>query len=431
MAFSYFVPMKSYLFLLVWLATLPLFAQSDTTYTLHVDGYDWGAGANRVILPLGAGEEPGTATDYRVEVTRRASCTELPPEQMHHRARVLRAHRSDAHGMPAGEGDFVTLTLFVAPFEQATAPMQYFFNDKCRGNEWLDYHLHITNTATDRYWAKEADRAYLPAQPFALDGHYRHADGTALTYAHFSPKNNTTKRPLLIWLHGGGEGGTDPSVALMANRAAHYAAPDMQAHFDGAYVLVPQTPTFWMDRGDGQYTRGEVDDRYHTALLGLIDDFLNKTPGIDRDRIYLGGCSNGGYMTLKLLFDRPDFFAAAFPSALAMYSEHIGDEQLRRIKDVPIWFIHSEDDTTTPPDKTVVPMVKRLRELGGQRIHFSYYDHVIDLTGLFGGDTFHYPGHFSWIYSHTNHCRLDDDGEPVRVNGQPVTLMAWLAAQRR
>ena len=424
--------MKYYLLLLGLLCSSVLFAQSaDTTYILHVDGYDWGAGASRVVLPLGETPAGLGADQFEVQVTRAASCTELPPAQARHTARVLRAHASDAQGTPQADGQYVTLTLFVAPFEQATAPMQYFFNGKCRGNEWLDYRLTVQEKNSGRRWTKEAARHYLPVAPFDLSGKYRHKDGTQLTYAHATPANTATKRPLLIWLHGGGEGGTDPSVALMANRAANYAAPDMQAHFDGAYVLVPQTPTFWMDRGDGEYTRGEVDDRYHTALLGLIDAYLAKTPNVDRDRIYLGGCSNGGYMTMKLLLDRPDFFAAAYPSALAMYAEFITDEQLESIKHVPMWFIHSKDDGTTPPDKTVVPVVQRLRKLGAPAVYFSFYDHVVDLTGLFGGDAFHYPGHFSWVYSHTNHCRLNDDGEPVRVGGQPVTLMAWLAAQAR
>ena len=40
-------------------------------------------------------------------------------------------------------------------------------------------------------------------------------------------------------------------------------------------------------------------------------------------------------------------------------------------------------------------------------------------------------GHFSWIYSHANKCQLDYDGKPVKVDGQPVTLMGWLARQSK
>ena len=30
-------------------------------------------------------------------------------------------------------------------------------------------------------------------------------------------------------------------------------------------------------------------------------DFLKKHPEIDRDRIYVGGCSAGGYMTMNMM----------------------------------------------------------------------------------------------------------------------------------
>jgi predicted peptidase len=72
-----------------------------------------------------------------------------------------------------------------------------------------------------------------------------------MSYAYFSPKEKQDKYPLIIWLHGGGEGGTDPTVPLLANRAANYASDEIQQYFGGAYVLVPQSPTRWMDSGEG------------------------------------------------------------------------------------------------------------------------------------------------------------------------------------
>jgi hypothetical protein len=62
---------------------------------------------------------------------------------------------------------------------------------------------------------------------------------------------------------------------------------------------------------------------------------------------------------------------------------------------------------------------------------FHIYDHVTDITGFFGGDDYHYNGHWSWIYSHANHSRLDFDSSPVSVDARPATLMEWLAAQTR
>ena len=74
---------------------------------------------------------------------------------------------------------------------------------------------------------------------------------------------------------------------------------------------------------------------------------------------------------------------------------------------------------------------KKLMDAGGKNVHLSMYDHVVDITGFYGGDNFHYLGHFSWIYSHANLCRLDYDGRPVKVDGREVTVMEWLSAQRK
>ena len=68
-------------------------------------------------------------------------------------------------------------------------------------------------------------------------------------------------------------------------------------------------------------------------------------PAIDTDRIYIGGCSNGGYMTMEMVITYPDYFAAAYPICEAYADNAITDEQLERVKNLPIWFIYAEDDS--------------------------------------------------------------------------------------
>ena len=50
----------------------------------------------------------------------------------------------------------------------------------------------------------------------------------------------------------------------------------------------------------------------------MIDEFIDLHPDIDRDRVYIGGCSNGGFMTMRMLLSYPDFFAAAYPVCEAL-----------------------------------------------------------------------------------------------------------------
>jgi len=70
------------------------------------------------------------------------------------------------------------------------------------------------------------------------------------------------------------------------------------------------------------------------------------------------------------------------------------------------------------PTITVIPTYQRLIEAGSENVHLSLYDHVVAMTGLYGGEGFYYLGHFSWIYFRTNHRTLDYHRKPVRLEGQ-------------
>ena len=398
------------------------------SYTLVVEGFDWGPGASKVILPLEQKISKAKAENYTLEVNKKASCGELKMDATSGERTVIQAYVSDHKGNKMTQGSYITLDLEVSPDLNISSPMQYV--PQCSRNVWADYSMTITNLSTNKIWDTEVDRIHPLIDKFNLSGKFVNSDIT-LTYADFIPNTKQDKSPLIIWLHGGGEGGTDTTIPLLANRAANYASSEIQAFFGGAYVLVPQSPTFWMDKGTGEYTRGDVNDMYNTSLMALIKDYITKHPNIDTNRIYVGGCSNGGYMSVKLMLEHPDFFAASFPSALAYHAAHITDEQIESIKHMPIWFIHSNDDSVTKAEETVVPLYKRLIAAGAENVHYSAYDHVIDITGLYGGEDYKYMGHFSWIYSHSNHCTRDYDGNPVLLNGKAVSLMEWLSRQTK
>ena len=136
-------------------------------------------------------------------------------------------------------------------------------------------------------------------------------------------------------------------------------------------------------------------------------------------------------MSLKLILKHPGYFAAGYISALAYQSAYVSDAQIRSIRKVPIWFMHAKDDPVTVPEQTVVPIYERLKAAGARNVHFSYFDHVVDITNQYGGDDYRYNGHWSWIYSHANKATRDVDGSPVLVDGRPTTVMQWLAAQKR
>jgi len=397
-------------------------------YTLVIEGFDWGPAVNKVILSMGEPVKETNPSEFAVFASRKSDDGEISPATASGTRSVVYSYISDAKGNRTESGQFVTLILGVSPIQAIGSPIQYF---RAKGNVWIDYKLTVVQTSSGKVWNTEKDRIMPLVDQFDLNGKFKHSESMTLSYAAFAPKMIKEKAPLIIWLHGGGEGGFDPTIALLGNRAANYASSEIQQFFgDGAYVLVPQAPTFWMQGTDGM-TRGQTNDIYNVALMALIRDYVKSNPKIDVKRIYVGGCSNGGYMSLKLIMEHPDYFAAGYISALAYSNEFITDAQVQKIKHVPMWFIHSKDDMTTKPDETIVPLYQRLKKAGAKNVVFTYYDSVTDITGFYGGKDYQYNGHWSWIYSHANLARTDFDGSPVMVKGRPVSIMEWMAAQEK
>ena len=406
-------------------------AQASNEYTLVIEGYDWGPNVSKVIVPLDSSTAGLDFRDFSVLAERSTDCMEIPAPQKSGLRTVVYAYPSDNQGKRVQRGNFLTLVLAVAPNQPLASPIQYSSSGKCRGNNWITYQLTVTHTKSQTVWNKEKYRIRPILDDFDLSGKYEYEAGKMMSYGYFRPKNKNPKAPLIIWLHGGGEGGTDPSIAIIGNKVTNYASDDIQAYFGGAYVLAPQCPGAWMHNKAGVMQAGSEEDVYNVGLMALIKNFVNTHPDIDKKRIYIGGCSNGGYMSLKLILKDPSYFAAGYISALAYKSEFITDQQMSSIRNVPMWFVHSKDDKTTVPDVTVVPVYERLKKAGAKNVHFSFYDNVVDLSGFYGGENYYFNGHWSWIYSHANHAKLDYDGSPVKLNGRPVTIMEWLAGQSK
>mgnify|MGYP000525576854 FL=1 len=73
----------------------------------------------------------------------------------------------------------------------------------------------------------------------------------------------------------------------------------------------------------------------------------------------------------------------------------ISDEDILKLKDLPIWFTHAKTDPVVVPDDFVVPTHERLAKVN-PNAHFTYWDKVLDHTGTqknADGTPFEYIGH--------------------------------------
>lgn len=265
-----------------------------------------------------------------------------------------------------------------------------------------------------------------------------------LTYASYEPwslKGDGVANPLVIWLHGGGEGGIDVSITLLGNEVVSLIRPEIQSHFTteggqgGAYVLSIQCPTMWMGTSKG-FGHGEYPSLYANVLKSCIDEFVNQHPDIDRNRIYLGGCSNGGFMTMHMLIRNPKYFAAAYPTCEAYMDEYISDREINILAEENIWFVQSYDDTTVDPKTHCIPTFQRLVKAGAKNVWMSMFESVegIDNPGqkLFG--------HFAWCYLFNDVVTMsqeqsEDDVVPTNNGGGTVApqghanIFEWMNAQ--
>ena len=272
------------------------------------------------------------------------------------------------------------------------------------------------------------------------------AEGYTLTYKDYQTdalREDGVLNPLVIWLHGMGEGGTDPDIALLGNDVTALGEEEIQSHFikgkqKGAYVLAAQTPTYWMNSGTGSINNGVGHSIYTKTLKSLIDKYIADNGDIDMNRIYVGGCSNGGYMTMEMAVTYGNFFRAFYPCCEAYSDSFVTDEDIQKLKDLPMWFIHAANDTTVNPDNFTLATYKRLKDAGAKDVHLSYFVDVRGTDGNPQGNN--YQGHYSWIYIFRDEVALDQadynhivapSTEAVKdAQGNTVNLFDWMEAMK-
>lgn len=415
------------------------------TQKAYVIGDDWGPAVTKTIINLKKtiSAESISADKFEVIETKLMTNFGQNPDIAFGEAYVgstprtiTAAYPSDDRGNPVdGDSHYITIEMYVSPNEGSP----FIYSLATGFNSWCDpYELHISlkDGATLVAPYEEIDTLNIEAsidvagdgkicpqgEVFAI-GEYTAKDGVTYSYAEYIPDEDDQKNALVIWLHGAGEGGHDPQIDYLGNEVTAFVGEEFQSLFEGAYVLCPQAPTMWMDDGTGAYQNGETGSCYAEGLFDLIDTYVKNHPDIDPDRVIIGGCSNGGYMTMEMILKHPNYFAAAFPICEAYEDQYITDEEIEAIKDMAIWFTYARTDGVVDYTICTEATVARLRAAGAKNIHVSVFDNVIDTTGRFtdeNGDPYEYNGHWSWIYFDNDECY---DGS--------IRAWAWLAEQKR
>ena len=212
------------------------------------------------------------------------------------------------------------------------------------------------------------------------------------------PKNydNSKSYPLVMFLHGAGERGTNNTAQLTANRGATLWAETANQEVNPCFVIAPQcySNRQWVNTawGYGSYEQENVAVSDELLMAMDILDSLGLDYNIDTKKLYITGLSMGGYGTFDAITRFPGKFAAAIPMCGA------GDpSKAFHIGNMPLWIFHSADDPVVPVAGSR-DMVKAINELGpnDRSVLYKEYtnqNHSVWIAAL------NEPGLNDWLFS--------------------------------
>lgn len=170
--------------------------------------------------------------------------------------------------------------------------------------------------------------------------------------------SGATDWPLLIFLHGSGEKGTNVTLVQV------HGPPKIVAEQpEFPFILVsPQCPlgqSGWQDRD----------------VLALIDEIVGRYR-VDRKRIYLTGLSMGGYGVWSLTTSHPEMFAAVVPicgGGDPADVEWTAQQKPGAIASIGVWAFHGAEDKVVPLSESQ-DMVNAFRKAGCKDISLTVYE---------------------------------------------------------
>jgi len=194
-------------------------------------------------------------------------------------------------------------------------------------------------------------------------------DGNVLQYRLMKPIDfdPEKKYPLVIFLHGAGERGSD-NVSQLKHGTREFSSETNRIKYP-AYVLAPQCPKDhkWVEV-DWSAPRSEMpeDPGVTMSLLkGLIDAMLESS-NVDPSRVYITGLSMGGYGTWDAIARYEDVFAAAAPVCGG------GDPKtVSRFAKLPLWCFHGEKDSVVQPIRSR-EMIDAMKAIGSSPLYTEY-----------------------------------------------------------
>jgi predicted peptidase len=252
---------------------------------------------------------------------------------------------------------------------------------------------------------------------------YTAPDGKTLPYRLLIPadydKDKDTKYPVVFFLHGAGDRGTDNLLQLeLVVRI--FDKPENRVKYP-CFVIVPQCPLVpwqqWNDMiwGAPSGVRSAEPSGPMKLALKILDGVMAEF-NTDPDRLYVTGMSMGGYGTWDCITRFPERFAAAVPMCGG------GDEKTvtPEVAKVPVWAFHAADDSAIPVTRSR-HMIQAMIQAGGHP-HYTQYDAKLKLGHACWDKAYSEPDLLPWLFAQRR--GQPDPQPPTEEEIQPPRLAA-------
>lgn len=201
--------------------------------------------------------------------------------------------------------------------------------------------------------------------------YFEDSRGTNLPYRFLRPDMESLpnkKFPVLLFLHGAGERGSDNEKQLAWIEKV-FGTQEFMDNFQ-CYVIIPQcAENFRWCETDWRLTKHTMPaqiSKYLNAANELLDSLIASGKA-DTARLYITGMSMGGYGTWDLISRYPDKFAAAMPICGGA-----DEQQACKLKNLPIKTFHGNVDKAVPVVRSR-NIYNAITKCGGQNIEYKEF----------------------------------------------------------
>ena len=223
------------------------------------------------------------------------------------------------------------------------------------------------------------------------------SNNDTLRYRELLPENYNPqqKYPLVLFLHGAGERGSD-NQAQLTHGSMMFTNPVNREKYP-AIVLYPQCPRdyFWSfeRRPEGKLDVNSFPNNYTISLImqavkNLLDKYI-AAGNVDTDRVYIMGLSMGGMGTFDMVCRFPDIFAAAIPICGGVNPERLKATAGK----VKFRIYHGDKDDTVPVENSR-KAYRALKEYGAN----VEYIEIIGCNHNSWDPAFNQPDFLSWLF---------------------------------